>query len=56
MEMCLFKQYEYELDVRGWGNERVKEAAEITYFYLCLVHMELETTGINANFLPDFGD
>lgn len=56
MEMCLFKQYEYELDVRGWGNERVKEVVEIIYFYFCLVYMELEIIGINVNFFLDFGD
>lgn len=40
-----------------WGeNEIEKEATEITYFYLHLVHMELETTGINANFLSDIWD
>lgn len=53
MEMCLYKQYEYGMDMRGWGNERVKEGTEIIYFYLHLVHVELETPGINANFLPD---
>lgn len=44
------------MDVRGWENEAVKEATEITYFYLSFIHMELETTGINANFLPDIWD
>ena len=38
------------------GNERETEATEITYFHLHLVHMELETTGINAHFLPDIWD
>lgn len=53
MEVCLYKQYGCEMDMRGWGNERVKEATEIICFDLPSVHMELETTGINANFLPD---
>jgi len=35
---------------------RVKEATGITYSYLHLAHMELETTGINAYFLPDVWD
>lgn len=45
------------MDVRwiwgGWGNESLKEATETIYFDLSSVHTELETTGINANFLPD---
>lgn len=53
METCLYKQYGYEMDMREWGNEKVKEATEIIYFYLPSVHMDLETTGINANFRPD---
>lgn len=40
----------------GQGNESVKDPTEITCFYLCLVYMELETRGINANFLPDIRD
>ena len=38
---------------QGWKR---KEATEITYFYPHLVHMDLETTGLIANFLPDIRD